>query len=225
MAGRSGLETIRRYGVGTGSQKTAAYFVNVNGGLWERRNLRRTYEAINGVPERQRKGRHRKTPSSVPVYHWRRGEVGHPRRIREVKPELGRFRIVGILRRQDRSCKEITCSKSGVLDEVLQYQTKFFDRMAWLCGRRKGSRTALHTWRLPRVLLRGRDRPFQNDGPYGRFTHYRKGREELCYYKILHAAGTLQSGDQRRKCSVQHFWTARLLENIRRTSGGLQRRV
>lgn len=41
------------------------------------------------------------------------------RRIREVKPELGRFRIVGILRRQDRRCKEITCSKSGVLDEVL----------------------------------------------------------------------------------------------------------
>ena len=37
----------------------------------------------------------------------------------EVKPELGRFRIVGILRRQDRRCKEITCSKSGVLDEVL----------------------------------------------------------------------------------------------------------
>ena len=57
-------------------------------------------------------------------------EKWHPRRIREVKPELGRFRIVGILRRQDRSCKEITCSKSGVLDEVLQYQTKFFDRMA-----------------------------------------------------------------------------------------------
>ena len=47
--------------------------------------------------------------------------------------------------------------------------------------------------------MRGRDRPFQNDGPYGRFAHYRKGREELCYYKILHAAGTLQSGDQRRK--------------------------
>lgn len=55
---------------------------------------------------------------------------------------------------------------------------------------------------IPRVLLRGRDRPFQNDGPYGRFTHYRKGREELCYYKILHAAGTLQGGDQRRECSV-----------------------
>lgn len=33
VAGRSGLETIRRYGVGTGSQKTTAYFINVNGGL------------------------------------------------------------------------------------------------------------------------------------------------------------------------------------------------
>lgn len=33
VAGRSGLEAIRRYGVGTGSQKTTAYFVNVNGGL------------------------------------------------------------------------------------------------------------------------------------------------------------------------------------------------
>ena len=126
MAGRSGLETIRRYGVGTGSQKTTAYFVNVyagyeNDGIYDEL-MKRSTAFLKG------RGKGDTEKRLLPfLFIIDDVEKWDTREELEVKPELGRFRIVGILRRQDRSCKEITCSKSGVLDEVLQYQTKFFD--------------------------------------------------------------------------------------------------
>ena len=68
--------------------------------------------------------------AAVPVHHRRRGKVGHARGNRKIKPESGRFRVMGVLPGTDRDRTFEPIEKSGVFNKVLQHQTKFVGRVA-----------------------------------------------------------------------------------------------
>ena len=77
MAGRSGLEAVRSYGIGYRSANRADHAFYIDRRICQRRNLRRTDETINSFLERIEQ---RKTIASVPVHDRRSGKVEHKRR-------------------------------------------------------------------------------------------------------------------------------------------------
>ena len=109
--------------------------------------------------------------------------VGHPRRIREVKPELGRFRIMGILRRQDRSAKKSLAAKAEFLTKFCNIKQN--SSIAWLdyvdVERAAGQHFTLEDFRGC-YCVAGIDLSRTTDLTAASLI-IAKGREELCYYE------------------------------------------